>query len=388
MWVDIWLALRYITKHKRRHISFISLISSTGIALGVASLIIVLAVMNGFDKNLQEKLLGFKYHLIAYVSDWGEVNQNILTRLKRIKEVKNAIFFSQLQTVIKKGKTLYPVMFEAIDFNNQELAFWDRYMERGNFNSLIIGKRLAENLGISLGQEVEVISPKSLKPRRFKVSGIFSLNLYEVDNYVVIAPLSRTEGFLKENETLPLVGIRLNNIYQTEKIKREITLQKIEGINYTIGWPELNKALFSALQLEKTTMFVILTFIILVASFNIFATLTIRVVEKIKEIGILKSIGFSPFRIGVIFCLQGLILGIIGIGGGNILGLGLCKIIDKYHLISLPANLYYIDYLPVEINYNDVVLISFTALVLSFVFSFFPSFAASRIKEAKALRYE
>jgi len=385
MKVEFWLAYKFIFRGKSKHISFISWISFLGLALGVCVLIVVLGVMNGFDKNLTEKLLGFNFHLIAYLE---EPDFQIAQKVRKLNLVENAVLCSQVQTAARKDKTITPVVLEAVDFNSEEKKVWSKYLEKGDFEGLLIGKVLAKNLHLNLGEEIEIFNPKTFKPQKFKVGGLFSFGIYDLDSSFIVSPYSLVNNFLEEAEALPLLGIRIENVYQAEKVKANLISQGISGISLVRTWAELNQSLFSALKLEKVTMFVILSLIILVACFNIFATQTVRVVEKSKDIGILKSIGLNKTSVNFLFSIQGLILGFIGVGLGAGLGLFLCFILEKFHFIKLPSKIYYIDYLPVLIDYKDVVLVCLVGLGFSLLFSLSPAIKASNVEEAEALRYE
>jgi len=385
MKVEFWLACKFIFRGKSKHISFISCVSFLGLALGVCALIVVLGVMNGFDKNLTEKLLGFNFHLIAYLQ---EPDSQIAREVRKLNLVENAVLCSQIQTAARKDKVIAPVVLEAVDFNPQEEKVWSKYLEKGDFEGLLIGKVLAKNLHLNLGEEIEIFNPKTLKPQKVKIGGLFSFGIYDLDSSFIVSPYSLVKDFLEKAEALPLLGIRIKDIHQAEKVKAKLLSQGIPGISLVRTWAELNQTLFSALRLEKITMFVILSLIILVACFNIFATQTVRVVEKTKDIGILKSIGLRKASINFLFSIQGLILGFIGVGLGAGLGLFLCFILEKFHFIKLPSKIYYIDYLPVLIDYKDVVLVCLVGLGFSLLFSLSPAIKASNVEEAKALRYE
>ncbi|MBN2119953.1 MAG: ABC transporter permease [Candidatus Omnitrophica bacterium] len=374
-----------MSRNRKRHISFISIVTCLGIALGVCCLIVVLGVMSGFDNNLKEKLLGSSFHLVAYLDNSGQVE---FEKIQSVEGVKSLVEFSQIQTAVKKDKNITPVIFEGLKFNEAEEALWKTYLTDGNFQGLAIGRILARSLDLYIGDEVEVFNPKTFKPKKFKVSGIFSFGIYDLDANFVVYPLSEARDFLKEVEALFALGIRVDDIYKAEPIKKAILDRNPKGIYLIKTWAELNETLFSALQLEKITMFVILNLIILVASFNIFATQTVKVVEKVKDIGILKSLGMTGWGINLLFCLQGIFLGLLGTLLGSGAGIGICLFLEKYHLKVLPAKIYSIDYLPVTIDYNDIASVCIVALTMSFIFSLMPSIRASKIKEIEALRYE
>ena len=379
-----WLSFKYLFKNQRRHINFIALISCLGIALGVSSLIVVLAVMNGFDQNLREKLLRFNFHITAFNNSTEISTKQIID----LEHVENAVIFSQIQTAIKKEESITPVIFQSIEFNPEEAALWKQKLSQGNFDSLAIGNILARNLGLGPGDTIEIFNPQDLKTHKFEVSGIFNFGIYDLDSTFIVSSLQYARDFLNKANPALAVGIRIDDIDKAGDVKTDI-IGKFPGRLYLVQtWAEQNKTLFSALKLEKLTMFVILSLIILVASFNIFATQTVNVVEKIKDIGILKSIGLRKRAVGLLFCMQGIILGITGIIAGAGTGIGLCMLLKKYHLIKLPAKIYYIDYLPILMDYKDVIGVCCVAFSMSILFSLIPAVNAARIKTIEALRYE
>ena len=389
MKTEIWLSFKYLYKNKETQLSFVGFVSVLGICIGVASLIIVISVMNGFDKNLKEKLLGFNYHIVAYLDS---NSTDSISRISSLEDVENAVLFSQVQTILKKGKIMSAVYLNSIDFNEKEKRLWSKYLKEGSLGGLIIGRPLFRQLGINLGEEVEVFNPNTLKPLKLKVSGIFEVGLYDFDNHFIAIPMQESKMFLdKSSNTVWTIGIRIRKPENASVIRQKIRKINTEDINLIYTWFDYNKALFSAIQLEKIVMFIILSVIILVASFNIFSTQTIRVVEKIKDVGILKSIGINSRGIGLIFCLQGIFIGMAGVIVGLVSGLGICAILKKTNLVKLPSlitQIYNIDYLPVLVNYKDIVYICFTALIMSLLFSLFPALKASSIKEVQALKYE
>ncbi len=385
MKIEFWLALKFIFNNRRRYLSFISGVSFVGLALGICALIVVLGVMNGFDSNLREKLLGFNFHIIAYLD---KPARELAEEVAKLNNIENVVLFSQIQTAARKDKAIFPIVLEAIDFDSKEKEIWSKYLEKGGFEGLLVGEILAKNLDLTLGEEVEIFNPKTFKTQAFKIRGIFNFGIYDLDSSFIVAPYFLVKSFLEKAEALPLLGIRIGDIYQAEKVKEEMLSKNIEGITLIKTWAQLNETLFSALRLEKITMFIILSLIVVVACFNIFATQTVRVVEKIKDIAILKSIGLSRISVNLLFCLQGLILGFIGVFLGGSLGLFLCFVLKNTHLVRLPPKIYYIDYLPVLIDYKDVFIICSLGLGLSLLFSLAPAVRAGRIEEAEALRYE
>jgi len=379
----IRLALRYIFKGKIKHISFISIVSVLGIAVGVSALIVVISVMNGFDKDLMERLLRFNYHILIEVQENKDLPD--LKELKSIDGVSYATVFLQSQVLADLDNYIVPLLLRGIDFSNKnEYENFNRYIiSKKNINGFFIGDGLTKRF--FLKDDLKFYSLDEIGfLKTEKISGVFKIGLYDVDNNYIITDIENFKKIIKDYNKF--IGIRLNNPFSADIVKKKI-LDKFNNL-FVITWIESNKILFSALKLEKIVMFIILSLIILVASFNIFATLTVKTVEKIKDIGILKSIGYTNRDILFIFTLEGIILGIIGVILGVFFGLFLCFILKKYPFIKLPEEIYYIEYLPVAVNYRDIFLISIVGILLSFISSIFPAIRASRLSPTEAIRYE
>jgi lipoprotein-releasing system permease protein len=386
MKTELYLATRYFFRGKAKHISFISIISCLGVMLGVATLIIVISVMNGFDKDLMERLLRFNYHLTIEALNESDLI-SIKQEISKWPQVKSCSLFLQTQIFGKFGNLVIPIVVRGIDFDNkEEKRVLSQYIkeEREDKEGFFIGEGLKKRFYIEDKIEFYPLS-KKLQLKEEKIKGVFSVGLYDIDNNYILTDLEKAKTLSKNY--LIFLGMRIKNPFKVKIIKEKISKSFPQGI-IVHTWTESNKALFSALKLEKITMFIILTLIIVVASFNIFATLTVKVVEKTKDIGILKSLGFTSKRILTIFVIQGLLIGAIGVSIGSVLGVGVCLFLKKYPFIKLPEEIYYIEYLPVSIRPCDIILIVFVGLLLSFIFSILPALRAARLSCTEALRYE
>jgi lipoprotein-releasing system permease protein len=361
------------------------MVSCVGIALGVATLIVVISVMNGFDRDLTERLMRFSHHIVIESNDNDKLGQ-IKNTLDTWEEVESASLFLQTQVFGKFDNLVFPLVVKGIDFTNQpENQEFYRYVTKDKKGEgVFVGEGLRRRFFIS--EELEFYPlKKQLKLQKSRVRGFFKVGVYDIDNNYLIVSLDEAKE-LSPNYLL-FLGVKIKDPFKASDIKRKIISQLGPAV-FATTWIESNQVLFSALELEKFTMFIILSLIILVAAFNIFATLTVKVVEKTKDIGILKSLGFSNKRILAIFSLQGLLLGVVGTLSGSLLGLGLCLALKNYHFIKLPAEIYYIEYLPVAINYPDILLIIFIGIFLSYLFSLIPASRASKLSPSEALRYE
>jgi lipoprotein-releasing system permease protein len=384
MFASFYLARRYFLRGRAKHISFISVISCLGVALGVFALIVVISVMNGFDNDLMDRLLKFNYHLTVESLD-KELLPAVKARVDEISGVNNSSIILQTQVFAKVDRYIVPLMVKGFDFNDRrEMQAFSQYIKKDLKNTgFFVGEGLYDRLGLQDTLEYYPLD-KNFKLREEKLRGFFQMGIYDIDNNYLIADLEKAKT-LSPNYYM-FLGVRINDPLEAKRIKNIIAQEFPRGLVVNT-WMD-NQVLLSALKLEKLTMFVLLSLIALVASFNIFATLMVKVVEKTKDIGILKALGFTSGKILAIFSLQGLFLGLIGVFLGTASGLGLCLLMQKYHFIKIPVDIYSIEYLPVFINYRDIIMIAVLGLLFSFISSLFPAIRASKLSPCEALRYE
>jgi lipoprotein-releasing system permease protein len=398
METELFISWRYlITKRKEKLISLISIISILGIAIGVMALIVVIAVMTGFDKDLRDKIVGNYSHITitSYKTiDTNEYN-NIIGKIAYNSHIKGFSPYVQGQTLVRQANKFFAVGLRGIDPDTEtKVTNIKKYLVAGDINSLdqgsvIIGKELALYLGLGLNSNLVIYSPFGKdKEHNLKVGGIFNSGMYEYDLNLAFTNLKIAQEILGLNNQITAIAIKLDDLYLADKVKNE--LEGVLGFDYSLKtWTEANQNFFAALKLEKLTMFIILTLIILVASFNIISTLVVMVVEKTKDIGILKAIGMSSRAIRKIFTYEGLTIGFLGILLGTIGGFVLCALLKKYQFIKLPQDIYYIDRLPVAIEFwPDIALIIFSAMVITLISTIYPASKAARLKPVEALRYE
>ena len=417
---ELLIGLRYLkAKRKSTFISIITFISTAGVMLGVMALIIVLAVMTGFEEDLKEKILGTNAHVVvvrngAPMEDYRQV----MERLKGFKGVTAATPFIYNQVMLSSGKNVSGVVLRGIDVSTDRLVTGlstsvvegtiDRLepqMGEGQdaFPGLLVGKELAKHLNLNVGDKVNVISPMGNitplgmmpKMKPFRVAGIFNTGMFEYDSTLAYVSLGQAQSFFDLEDTVTGVQLKVQDVYHTGELAR--------SINHTLGpgyhardWMQMNRNILFALKTEKVVMFIILTLIVLVAAFGIASTLFMVVMEKNRDIAILKSMGATGSSIMKIFVLEGLVIGVIGtalgVASGLLVALNLEPIISFIQKVTgqnfFSKDIYYLDRFPSLVVPSDVVLISVTAVLISFVATLYPAWQASRMLPAEALRYE
>ena len=407
---ELFISLRYLkAKRKQIFISLITILSMAGVALGVMALVIVLSVMSGFVEDLKTKILGTNAHLVILqhsspIRDYKEIVQKV----QGVEGIVATTPFIFSQAMLTSEKNVHGIILRGIDpdragrvINIQET------LKKGSLNGLkeeeestgqpgiLLGKELAQNLGVLLDDTVVVVSPLgALAPmgggspmKKFRVTGIFDSGMYEYDTSLAYISLKSAQKFLAMGDTVSGVEVKVKDIYAVKKIAQKI--QKELGFPFwTKDWMQMNKSLFAALKLERTVMFIILVLIVLVAAFGIVSSLIMVVMEKTKDIAILKSMGATGKSIMRIFILEGLIIGVVGTIVGLFAGYTICVLLAKYRFISLPSDIYYISHLPVKMNMIDFFLVALSAMGISFLATLYPSWEASKLDPAEALRYE
>jgi len=396
MKTELFISWRYlVTKRKEKFISMISIISILGVAIGVMALIVVIAVMAGFDNDLRDKMVGNYSHIT--ISGYKAIENNeyktIIEKASGNPHVIGTSPYLQGQALIKVEKRFFAVSMKGIQPQTEiQVTKIKQYLIKGDINRLgpngvIIGKELALNLGLGLDQDMVIISPLG-KEHHLKVAGIFNSGMYDYDLNLIFTDLTTAQNILGLDNQISAIAIKLDNLYLADKVKGE--LNQVLGFNYYVKtWMEISPNFFAALKLEKLTMFIILTLIILVASFNIISTLIVMVVEKTKDIGVLKTLGMSAGRIRKIFTYQGLIIGALGTSLGACGAVALCALLKKYQFIRLPKDIYYIDRLPISIQlWPDIILVILVAMFIALVSTIYPATKAAGLKPVEALRYE
>jgi lipoprotein-releasing system permease protein len=407
---ELFISLRYLkAKRKQIFISVITFLSMGGVGLGVMALVIVLSVMRGFEDDLKAKILGTNAHLVI-LQHGGPIRdyREILQKVKGLEGVVAATPFIFTQSMITSESNAQGIVLRGIDpATAGRVINIEKSLRKGTMDNLaekenpsappgiFIGKELAQNLGVMMDDTVVVVSPTAaLTPmgmgppmKKFKVKGIFDTGMYEYDTSLAYISLQSAQKFLGLGNTVSGIEVRVRDIYGVKEIARKI--QKELGFPFwTKDWMQMNRSLFAALKLERTVMFIILVLIVLVAAFGIVSTLIMVVMEKNKDIAILKSMGATARSVMRIFILEGLIIGVVGTVLGLVGGYIICRILATYQFISLPRDVYYISHLPVKMHEADFLLIALAAVGISFLATLYPSWQASRLDPAEALRYE
>ncbi|ABK19413.1 lipoprotein-releasing ABC transporter permease subunit [Syntrophobacter fumaroxidans] len=407
---ELFVSLRYLfAKRRQTFISLITLISIAGVAVGVTALIVVLAVMNGFQEDLRNRILGVTSHVVVG-SLTGAMNNypDVIAKVEKEPGVVAAAPFVYSQVMLTSGRGISGAILRGIDplsaskvirlQENMIGNLADLSSPRGDADAppaIILGSELAGNLGVRTGDWVTMISPtgrltpmgQTPKSKLFQVVGMLQSGMYEYDNTLVYVDLPAAQQFLGIGDTVTGVEIRLQDIYEAAKVSESLR-ERLGAPYWARDWMQMNRSLFSALKLEKVVMFVILTLIILVAAFNIVSSLIMLVMEKGRDIAILKAMGATTASIRKIFVLEGLMIGVSGTILGLLGGFGLCGILERYKFIDLPPGIYHISKLPVKIEGSDVAFIALAAIMISLIATLYPSRQAAKLDPAEALRYE
>jgi len=410
---ELLIGLRYTRAKRRNHfISFISLISMLGIGLGVAALIVVLSVMNGFQKELRTRILGVASHIqIAGIngelSDW----QSIAAQAMQDPEVKAAAPFVQQQAMFTVDNGVKGVLVRGILPDQEErVADFAKTIKSGSLDDLrpgefgvVLGADLARALRVFVGDKVTVIAPQgSVTPagviprlKSFTVVGIFEVGMYEYDSGLALIHMADAQKLYQMEDRVSGVRLKVDDLFQAPRIGREL-VRYINADTWISDWTKSHANFFRAVAIEKNMMFIILSLIVAVAAFNLVSTLVMAVTDKQADIAILRTLGARPLSIMTVFIVQGALVGFIGLGLGIAGGVALALNIDVVvpfiermlgiHFLS--KEVYYISDLPSDLQWGDVWGVTLIAFVLALLATIYPSWRASRVNPAEALRYE
>ncbi len=403
---EYFVAKRYLTaKRKQAFISVITFISILGITIGVMALIIAIALITGFQGDVQDKILGSTSHVIIrdYSEGGLEDYDQLMSRVRGVEGVINAspvVLDTVLITGVVKSQG---AMLRGVDFEKEkESSPWLQDLSMGDLpdpeakrDGILLGRDLSFTIGATVGDRVTVLTSSSrLSPmgplprmRQFVVTGIFRTGLYDFDSATALVSLRAAQRVLSLENSINLIQVRISNIFRAPETAEQIK-ELLPPQAYAITWMELNRALFSALRLEKQLMFLTITLIVFVAALNIIATLILMVMEKTRDIGILKAMGTTSRSIRKIFFLQGAMIGVIGTAVGTVLGLIWCWLANTFELIKVPQEIYVIAFVPFRIKPLDLLMIIGVTLLISLLSTLFPSHRASKVDPVEALKYE
>jgi len=407
---EYFIGGRYLrAKHKETFISLITILSVAGVTVGVMALIVVIAVMAGFESDLKQRILGVESHIVLMRHDGSFSGyEKISKQINEFQGVEAATPFIYSQIMLRSSTGVSGAVLRGIDpesagsvikiLKNSVLQNLKQIQRQGNSKTfvpgIILGKELARNLGVLKGDAVYLISSRGMispigylpAMKRFEVVGLFESGMYEYDGSLAYIDLEDAQKILNMKGSVTGIEVRVDDIYNARNIAKKIVSEL--GFPYWArDWMRMNHNLFSALKLEKTVMFIILALIVLVAAFNIASTLIMMVMGKTKDIAILKAMGAMDSSIRKIFIYKGMIIGAVGTLLGVCLGFIICKLLEKYKFIQLPGDVYYISTLPVRLEALDVFMIASAAMVICFLATLYPASQASKLNPIEAIRY-
>jgi lipoprotein-releasing system permease protein len=404
---ELFVALRYLlAKRKQAFISLISLISAVGVMVGVMAVLIALALMTGLQGELRDRLIGSAAHVYVLKAGGLKEPQKEVERLLAVPRVVGAAPIVQGKALVQAdtGEQAFVEVKGVIPEQERTVTQIERAMISGKLDSLntsadeapaiLLGKDLAAQLHVSVGDRIRVFTTEGtltpfgpmFRPRTFKVAGTFSLGLLEYDSGYAFVRLDVAQRALGKDEP-DFIELRVDDMFAAQRVADSITSQF--GAEYLAqDWADLNKALFSALWLEKMAISITIGLIVMVAALNIAASLVLLVMEKNRDIAILKTMGTSARSIRRIFVLQGLVIGVIGTTAGAVFGYAVIYVLDRYKLIHVPIDVYQISYVPFILQPLDFAIVILAALAICFVATIYPSRQASKLDPAQALRYQ
>ena len=407
---EYFIGRRYLrAKRKQAFISLITILSTAGIAVGVMALIVVIAVMSGFESDLKSRILGGQSHIVL-MRHGGPFTEyrKILKDVEKIDGVKSATPVIYTQVMLRASSRVSGAVLRGIDpesagrviktldkvsLHNPKAGMGES--TDNNVPGIVLGKELANNLAVSKGDTIYLISPRGMispighlpAMKRFKLTGFFESGMYDYDGSFAYINIEQAQKILRMGNSVTGIEIRVDNMYKAREIAQKI-VSNLGFPFWARDWMQMNQNLFTALKLEKTVMFIILTLIVLVAAFNIASTLIMMVMEKTRDIAILKTMGATNKSIKKIFVFKGMVIGTVGTILGVIFGFVLCTILKHYKIAELTGDIYYFTTkLPVRLEFFDVFIIVSAALVICFFATLYPARQASRLDPVEAIRY-
>ena len=404
---EFFIAKRYLkSKKSSKFISIITIISVLGVLIGVAALTFVLSMMNGFEKEVRSRIIGTTAHVTIFPA-MGEGMDDYEALLPEINEEKHVVAtapFVYSKAAIASKVESDGIIVRGIDPKKEkEVSDIQENLLAGSFDfeqtevpGIVLGANLAERLGVSLGDEVVLFSmskedltagwtiPKATK---FQLVGMFETGMFEYDASLSYISLKSAQKLFNLGDRVTGLQVKIDDLYKAKSIAQRLD-EKLGYRFYALDWMHMHKNLFSWMALEKYAMFIVLSLIVAVAAFNIISTLIMVVLEKKKDIGILKSLGSTSSSIMRIFMFEGLVVGVVGTILGSVLGYFLCWIQRTFRIISLPAEIYFINSLPVDTRVLDFILVALAAIAITFLATLYPAKKAADLAPVDAIRYE
>lgn len=418
---ELFLSLRYLRARRREvFISLITMISMVGVMIGVMTLNIVLAVMTGFEEDLRDRILGFNPHVVisslqGFVDGYAEV----VDAVSQVPDVVAVAPFVYGQVMVSAGQSVSGSLVRGVDPSlasavvdidahlsfgevdqlgqKQELTFQtEETVQTVHLSGVLVGHELARQIGVFVGDPINIISPLSTTPgplgvvprvKRFVIVGVFDAGMFEYDSALIYMSLADAQQFFTLGEQVTGIEVKIRDVYQAQTVARE--LESVLGFPYTTrDWTEVNSNIFAALKLEKVVYFIVLLLIVLVAAFNIIATLIMVVMEKRKDIAVLKSMGATGNAISRVFIYKGLIIGVVGTLMGTLLGWVGCWLLDRYEFIELPKDVFYVSTLPVKMYAENFFIVGVASVIICLLATIYPARQAARLAPVEVIRYE
>lgn len=400
-----FIATRYMLKRKGLFALITTLIGVAGVSVGVAALITTLSVMNGFQSDIKEKIIGAQSHILVFGHMSAALYPEKIKQLEALPEVAGAAPNIYGQAIISHQGQSVGVIIRGLDPQQEaKINNLNNSVVEGTFQPtdwpkdapapLVLGTELADNLGVDIEDEVVLISPQSIstgagmfpKMKKFRISGLLRTGYYEFDNTIVYAPLADASDFLGLKQGITGIAVKLHDMNQADLISYKI--QDTVGQGYTVRtFAQMNSTLYAALKLEKTVMFIILFLIIAVASLNIASNLILLGTEKLRDIGIMRALGASPAMIRGIFIWEAMMTATVGIVLGVALAGALCWVIATFNIVELPGDIYYLTKVPVRMDWVDILAVIGGSYLVCFVAGLYPAVKASRVHPTDAIRY-
>ncbi len=408
---ELFISRRYLkSKPNQAIIALITLLSIIGVTIGVTALIVVIGVMAGFETDLKARIMGIEPHLVIKKNDAPIANYTEVIRTAHEHQgVRAAWPMVELQVILRSDTRVTGATIKGVDPDDAGRGLGIQSLgalkpatpdttgaqpSGPDIPPIVLGRDLARTLGLIKDDTLFVVSPRgTLAPigyvplmKKFKVVDYFETGMYEYDGSLAFVNLADAQGLAHLKSAASAIEIRVADLFQAASIGHDLVA--VLGAEHGFqDWMELNKNLFSALKLEKAGMFLALTLIILVATFSIASSLVMMVMEKTKDIAILRTLGATRRTIRKVFVFQGMLIGCIGTVSGVLIGTSLCYLQKKYHLITLPGDVYYITALPVNLQSLDVVMVAASALTICFLATLYPAHLAAQLEPVEAIRY-